>query len=182
MQTLIQSAENLKTIANSISEITFKNWYTFSFDCSYLPVIAAGENCWDEPAIEDIFYTIQRFKQPVLYWFTICSHHDSKWVYDRVLTARKAVHRKFPALYEYAGDTNVLYVGKVNRDLASRMITHFGYDERPDQQGLQLFHWARNMGLKLELNCILLPQECKNLTYFFESQLSQELKPLIGKY
>lgn len=182
METLINSAISLQSLANSITKESFKNRYSLAFDCEYLPELSAGESCCTEPGLDKYFATIQQINEPTVYWFTIKSHHDSKRVYVKMLAARKSVHRKFPAQVEYRGDSKVLYVGKVNSDLSSRLITHLGYDERPDRQGLQLFHWARKMGLKLELNCVVLKKELKDFIYFFEAQLSRELKPLIGKY
>ena len=182
MQTLTQSAENLKVIANSITTESFKNQYSLSIDCEFLPILKANENCCSEPALDRFFKSLQEIHEPTVYWFTIRSHHESKQIYDRLLLARKTVQRKFPAQFEYRGSTKVLYVGKVNSDLKARMITHLGYDENPERQGLQLLHWARRMGLRLELNCIVLKKELKDFIFYFESQLSQELKPLIGKY
>ena len=182
METLINSAVSLQTLVNSINEKSFQNQYSLTLDCAYLPELSEGEHCYTEPGLDVFFRRIQEINEPTVYWFTIKSHHDSKQIYDRMLSARKNIHRKFPAQIEYRGTSKVLYVGKVNNDLSSRMITHLGYDERPDRQGLQLFHWARKMGLKLELNCIVLKKELKDFIYFFEAQLSQELKPLIGKY
>jgi len=182
METLINSAISLKTLANSINEKSFQNRYSLTLDCEYLPELSDGESCCTEPGLDRFFATIQQINEPTVYWFTIQSHHDSKQIYDRMLTARKTVNRRFPAQVEYRGTSKVLYVGKVNSDLSNRMITHLGYDERPDRQGLQLYHWARKMGLKLELNCVVLKKELKYFIYFFEAQLSQELKPIIGKY
>ena len=182
METLINSTVGLQTLVNSITEKTFQKQYSLTLDCAYLPVLSASGDCCTEPGLDTFFETIAEINEPTVYWFTIQSHHDSKQIYDRMLTARKTVHRRFPAQVEYRGASKTLYVGKVNSDLSSRMITHLGYDERPNQQGLQLFHWARKMGLKLELNCIVLKKELKDLIYFFEAQVSQELKPIIGKY
>jgi hypothetical protein len=182
MQTLINSTDSLKALANSITQETFKNRYSFTIDCEHLPNISEVESYFSEPAFDTFFKAIRKINEPTIYWFTIHSHHDSKQIYDRVSTAKKTVKRKFPAQMEYSGTSKVLYVGKVNSDLFSRMITHFGYDERPDRQGLQLYYWARKMGVKLKLNCVVLKKELKDFIYFYEAQLSQELKPLIGKY
>jgi hypothetical protein len=182
METLINSAFSLQTLANSINEKSFQNRYTLSIDCEYLPEISPDEDCQKEPSLYRLFKAIAEIHEPTVYWFTVKSHHDSKQIYDKMLSARKGIKRRFPAQMEYAGTSKVLYVGKVNNDLSSRMVTHLGYDERPNQQGLQLFHWAKKMGLKLELNCIVLKKELIDFIYFFEAQLSQDLKPIIGKY
>lgn len=182
METLTLSTENIKTLANSITEKTFQNRYSMTLDCKYLPPSLTEENIFEEPALEGFFKLLMNIHNPTLYWFAIRSNHDSQTIYEEINTARKFINRRFPAQTEYRGSTKVLYVGKVNSDIVSRMITHLGYDERPDRQGLQLSHWAKKMGLKLELKIMVLPKELKDFIYYFESQLSRELNPLIGKY
>ena len=182
METLIKNIENYRLLTDSISEQSFGNRYSFSLDCSDFPELDKGVNCCSEPALDYFFKAIKKIKAPTLYWFTVHSHHDSRQVYDSVLNAKTMIKRQFPALMEFTGASKVLYVGKVDRDLASRMITHFGYDVNSENQGLQLYYWAKKMGIQLKFNCIVLKEELKDLLCLFEAHLSQELQPIIGKF
>ncbi|HUW05005.1 MAG TPA: hypothetical protein VMW01_01980 [Williamwhitmania sp.] len=77
-------------------------------------------------------------------------------------------------------DTNILYVGKVKKDVGARLSTHFGY-ANSQTGGLQLKYWAKQIGLKLEVNIIVFDVNIGDYINPLELELTKILKPLIGK-
>ena len=77
-------------------------------------------------------------------------------------------------------ETQMLYLGKVKKDLAARFATHFGY-ANSQTGGLQLRFWAKHIGLKLEVNILVFDDNLDDFINPLELELTQELKPLIGK-
>ncbi len=77
-------------------------------------------------------------------------------------------------------DTNVLYVGKVKKDLGSRISTHFGY-AHAKTGGLQLKYWAKKLKLKLTIHLIVCDENIGDFINPLELELTKMLKPLIGK-
>jgi hypothetical protein len=76
--------------------------------------------------------------------------------------------------------TNILYVGKVKKDVGARLSTHFGY-ANAKTGGLQLRFWAKEMGLKLDVHLILFENEIDDYINPLELELTRILNPLIGK-
>ncbi|MEI6316370.1 MAG: hypothetical protein WCO65_01425 [bacterium] len=164
------------------------DWHQFqkrikvNLDCSRLPDASEIAGVCKHLALRDFFHALHNQGNPAVYWFTIISYHGFKQVYDAISEARQKVQRRFPAQKKLSHPTKVLYVGKVRSDLRSRMISHLGYNLRPENHGLQLCHWAKKISLKLELTCMMLPKEFKDSVLYFESQIATELQPLLGMY
>ena len=79
-------------------------------------------------------------------------------------------------------DTNVLYVGKVKKDIPGRMKVHLGYYHNGDTSGLQLVCWAKAIELRLKLYIFSFDQEMAPFISGFELPLAQSLNPMIGKH
>ena len=77
-------------------------------------------------------------------------------------------------------DTNILYVGKVKKDVGARLSTHFGY-AHAKTGGLQLRFWAKSIKLELKVHLIVFEDNLGDYINPLELELTKELKPLIGK-
>lgn len=77
-------------------------------------------------------------------------------------------------------NTNVLYVGKVKKDLGGRLSTHFGYANHKTG-GLQLKYWAKDLQLELMVTFIVFEDKIDDYLNPLELYLTKELNPLIGK-
>nr|WP_294858672.1 GIY-YIG nuclease family protein [uncultured Fluviicola sp.] len=77
-------------------------------------------------------------------------------------------------------NTNVLYVGKVKKDLGGRLSTHFGYANHKTG-GLQLKYWAKEIQLELIVTFIVFEDKIDDYLNPLELYLTKELNPLIGK-
>ncbi|MFA7289701.1 MAG: hypothetical protein WC055_12570 [Melioribacteraceae bacterium] len=99
--------------------------------------------------------------------------------YRKYLTSNKERNgsglKRLPSL-----DTEILYVGKVKRNIGSRLSTHFGY-AHPHTGGLQLKYWARQMNLQMTVHIIAFNEDIGDFINPLELELTKLLKPLIGK-
>lgn len=77
-------------------------------------------------------------------------------------------------------DSNVLYVGKVEKDLGGRLSTHFGYAS-PQTGGLQLKYWARALNLELSITLITFDEDLGSYLNPLEMYFVKSLKPLLGR-
>jgi hypothetical protein len=69
------------------------------------------------------------------------------------------------------------------------MIVHFGYYDIPSTQGLQLYHWAKEIGAQLKLNVAQFPEvipdskiQTKEYLDILEKLYATNLHPLCGKH
>lgn len=76
--------------------------------------------------------------------------------------------------------SNVLYVGKVEKDLGGRLSTHFGYAS-PQTGGLQLKYWARGLSLELSITLIIFDEDLGSYLNPLEMYFVQSLNPLLGR-
>ncbi|MBN2743971.1 MAG: hypothetical protein JXR39_08765 [Marinilabiliaceae bacterium] len=122
---------------------------------------------------------------PCLYVFRLQNTSD----YERVIEAIKAVKsedidRVLPPFKTNIPYSQYLYVGKVNRDVGGRLVTHLGYYQTNSNHGLQLAFWARNMkpSLFLSVSVYRFGREMTPYISSFENILAHKLQPLIGKH
>jgi len=74
-----------------------------------------------------------------------------------------------------------LYIGKSEKPIDGRIVVHFGYYEK-GVAGLQLVHWANDIGLKINLHVYeFVNKEIQPYLEVLEKLLFIQLKPLIGK-
>lgn len=76
--------------------------------------------------------------------------------------------------------TQILYLGKVKKNVGARFATHFGY-ANSKTGGLQLRFWAKHIDLKLRVNLLVFDDNLDDFINPLELELTKELKPLIGK-
>jgi hypothetical protein len=190
-------------IANELSglkESQFKQSSGFPINCTNLPTSGSEKNIYHHDNYKVLFEELEQIKEsPCVYWFELkeSGHGQAilsslklyfeKWKNEKNAGTLKKLrkYRAIPAMKERSSDinTNILYVGKVKRDLKGRMVPHLGYyHTSPDTQGLQLCHWAKAFKLNITFNYIQLPEGLQDIAGYYEMKLARELKPLLGKH
>lgn len=165
-----------------------------NFDCSLLtdPHLTNGK---DLPEIikENFFKYLHEYDHsekivndfPCLYVFEL---HD-KSNCNRVIEALKKVKsenisRTLPPFKTKIPDSKYLYVGKVQKEVGGRLVTHLGYYQTIDNHGLQLAFWAKDMIPSLLITVTVYRFEKEMTPYIssFEKILADKLNPIIGKH
>ncbi len=77
-------------------------------------------------------------------------------------------------------NSNILYVGKVKKDVGGRLSTHFGY-ANGKTGGLQLRSWAKELNLELIIHFIAFEEKIGNFINPLELEITKVLNPIIGK-
>lgn len=132
---------------------------------------------------QNLFQNLIQMKGPVLYWYEITSSHSN----NNIITALKEYKQKklrvTPVIYKsYDRDTRILYVGKCKENFWGRVIQHLGYYKTPTTQGLQLFHWAKELRLEVKLNALEFAPDMKDIMPVVELFFAKQLHPLVGKH
>ncbi len=175
--------DTLRGISNIPNENS--NAHTFDFDCSELEnFLNGGRDITKEPSkYKEYLERLDEIGVPAIYWFEIVSDTDCGEILRIFEEYKKKKQRTTPALNSNK-NSKILYVGKVKNSLSGRLIQHLGYHEKPTDQGLQLFHWTRELSNKLELklHVIKIDNEMAFLIPALETYFADELKPLIGMH
>lgn len=131
-----------------------------------------------------IFGELANATGPILYWFEIVSETESKAVIDSLSRYKKDVKiRTTPALKTKVNyDSKILYVGKVKNGFWGRLIQHLGYYKGKETQGLQLYHWAKGLGLTLKVNVLEFDENMADLMPIIEYAFAKHFQPLVGKH
>lgn len=123
--------------------------------------------------------------RPCLYVFKLQDIKDR----ERVLEAftnedEKKINRKLPALKSPPPVSKYLYVGKVEKEVGGRLVTHLGYYQSSGNHGLQLAFWAKELNppLMLNIHVYRFTSDMKPYIQSFEKMLAKELNPIIGKH
>jgi DNA-binding ferritin-like protein (Dps family) len=140
---------------------------------------------------------------PILYWFSfneifnkqkeLRQDYEPKYkeiqnlLYSNIKEDYKDNNLKFRKAMSsfktnYDENSKVLYVGKVEKGIWGRLAVHSGWGSSPKTAGLQLRHWYnfKKYG-DLTFNYIILDKNMKYFASVLESELRNELKPLLGK-
>jgi hypothetical protein len=164
----------------------FKSQHLGTIHCDKLPDYSIGPALFEHEEYKLMFDKIKEFNKPVVYWFEIESAHSGNEIYDMMKNYRNSeIKRNSPALKKtYDVNSRILYVGKVKKDFRGRIFVHLGYYHVVATAGLQLSHWAKECGLKLNLHVIELPltSGTEDLATLYEIELAKRLKPLVGKH
>lgn len=176
------SAREMSAVLGNLSNNGAKRIEEFTIYCSQL----------DDYNLDDItlsgkykslFEELKRLDGPCLYYFEIFSNNSSEEIVDAISNYRNCKNaRPTPAIKSNYNRSKILYVGKVKRLMWGRLIQHLGFHKAVQNQGLQLFYWAKIISLELKLVVIEFRPEMENLMEIMEFQLAQELKPIIGKH
>lgn len=159
---------------------------TFEIDCSQLKEFLKEDIRYSEE-YEELFAKLMPIKAPCLYWYRIISANTSDEIIKSFKEYKNHVERdrNVPALTSEKGidmESRILYVGKFKHGIYGRVIQHLGCFSSPQTQGLQLYYWAKNIGLKLELNVLEFNPEMADILPIVEYAVAKELHPLIGKH
>ncbi|WP_289038510.1 hypothetical protein [uncultured Zobellia sp.] len=173
---LISSLQHLKKNGT-------KKYFQHDFDCSLFLD-------WNLSDIRDseehklVFQKLGAISGPVVYWFEILPPTSNEDIRNCISEYKYSDGAKsVPALKKkYFKDSKALYVGKVKRNFWGRVIQHLGYYHVKRTQGLQLYHWAKELGLKVRLHAYEFEPEMDDLVSLFELQFSRILKPITGKH
>ncbi len=130
------------------------------------------------------FRDLMALQGPVLYWIEVTSDHSAEEL-RAVMEGYKRQHgaRPAPALTRsYKADSRCLYVGKAKRSFYGRVIQHLGFEQSGKSQGIQLYHWANNMGLKVKVHGFELEPAMIELVSVMEIEFAKHMKPIFGKH
>lgn len=172
----------LSNALKKVSEEGPKNYITYDFDFSFFNefTLETIESCNEHLAYEEV---LRKIKGPSVYWFEIVSEIESKRIRRLIIDYKKLGIKSVPSIKKnFDSDSKILYVGKVKRYFWSRIIQHLGYYKVKKTQGLQLYHWAKELDLKLRLHVYEFDEEMSNLVGTIEYKLARELKPIIGHH
>ena len=168
---------------------------TVKIDCS----------CLSEPVCNNILSQLEaeeNKRSAAVYWFEVDSPASGvvEKVYDAVLRYKndiekasaaglKSQERAVSYIPKVCNGSNVLYVGKVERNLKKRFKEHLGFGSA-STTSLQLYHWARSIeGLDLKLVfCYILfdrsslGQTALKVMEVMEDYFARQKTPLLGRY
>ncbi len=127
--------------------------------------------------------TFRDLRNPCVYWFEISESSNVEHVWNSFHTfKRKGTHKLPRAKKNLPKNTNILYLGKVKFNLLRRMKEHLGFTRASKTQGLQLCHWASDLGLVVTIHVMEFKQETSNLVGAFEFKLAREMKTILGTH
>jgi len=186
----LQKAKELFLQENLYKKIIIPN-----VDCSQLtePKDTDGKEL-PEHIKENIFKYLHAFDgpdkieintRPCLYVFELQDIKDRERVLEAFTSEdEKKINRKLPALKSPPPVSKYLYVGKVEKEVGGRLVTHLGYYQSSGNHGLQLAFWAKELRppLMLNIHVYRFTSDMKPYIQSFEKMLAEELNPIIGKH
>lgn len=181
--------ENLKSFTeqsiNSLEYIKANGAKEFScdFNCSELEDYLHSDITKSEK-YHELFKDLIEIKGPVVYWFEIISDIDRSELVSALSKYEGTDgHRVVPKIRKsFCVTSDCLYVGKVKGKFYGRVIQHLGYFTTPATQGLQLFHWAKDLSLKVKLHVIEFEKNMEDMMPAVEQYFANALSPLVGKH
>ena len=178
-----ETADKLIEPLQNVRDGGVKNYFQHDFDCS----LFQDWNLTDIRQSEEhkeLFDVLGTLTGPVLYWFEILPPTTNEDIRNAISVYKHSTEAKsVPALkLKYSRESNILYVGKVKRNFWGRVIQHLGYYQVVRTQGLQLYHWARPLNLKLRLHAYQFEPGMEDLVAVFELKFARLLKPITGKH
>lgn len=175
------------------SEKPYRHIVINNIDCSRLPDINTDGKNLPKRFTETVFSKLHEYDKseiklnlcPAVYAFELKDEQDRKRVLTEFKKAKANIsNRTLPALKSTPPESKYLYVGKVEKEVGGRIVTHFGYYQNQSNHGLQLAYWAKNLQPKLDLNLHVFrfKQNFKPYIGAMEVIMAKELKPIIGKH
>lgn len=105
---------------------------------------------------------------------------ETNYIIGLIRAYRKKNERNVSALKDKPNlGGNILYVGKVKKDLRGRLCTHFGFANEKIG-GMQLRHWI-DKNILLKVHIFTFNKDVDDFVNPLELYLSKKLNPLIGK-
>lgn len=176
-------SEELISSLQHLKENGTKKYFQHDFDCSFF-LDWNLVDIRDSDEHREVFQKLGVITGPVVYWFEITSTTSNEEI-RRLISDYKYSEgaKSVPALKKsYSKESKALYVGKVKRNFWGRVIQHLGYYHVKRTQGLQLYHWAKDLGLKVRLHAYEFEPEMEDMVSIFELKLSRVLRPITGKH
>lgn len=137
----------------------------------------------DSVQFHELFQKLIKIKGPVLYWYEITSDQSNDVIINALRTYKLSGQRITPTIYKnYDKRTRILYVGKCKECFWGRVIQHLGYHTADTTQGLQLYHWAKDLRLDVRLHALEFADDMKDIMPIVESYFAKRLCPLVGKH
>jgi hypothetical protein len=160
-----------------------EQYRSYTIDCDALEELD-DVNIYVDERYKPMLDELVSFACPIVYWFEIVSPVSTEAIVKALLKyKRRAIRKAIPAIRKSPNHgTNVLYVGKVMKGFAGRVVTHLGYYKVPRTQGLQLFHWSKELQLTLKLHVYTFKKELAPMMIVIERGVADDLKPLLGKH
>lgn len=184
----LKTAKELFNRENMFSEILIPD-----FDCSHLPDTETDGKKLPEQIKAEFFYHLHKDDKsgtmvnefPCIYVFELIDETDCKRVIEALQKVKsRNIGRTLPPFKTKIPDSKYLYVGKVEKEIGGRLVTHLGYYQTNGNHGLQLAFWAREMKPALHIT-VSIYRFAKEMTPYissFEKILAKELNPIIGKH
>lgn len=181
-------ANNLFSQKELYKHITIEN-----INCSELPPENTNGKDLPKTLIDNIFSKLHQYDSqeieinscPVVYVFELQQESDTERVINAFKDAKNEItERILPAIKNNIQNSKYLYVGKVEKKIGGRIVTHLGYYQTTGNHGLQLAHWTREIKpvLKLNLHVFRFKKEFKPFISAMEVIVAKRLKPIIGKH
>lgn len=175
------SCNTTKVLAD-FNERGRKSEFRFEFDCSasdnYLK-----KNILKEGQFVELYENLKLIDGPVIYWIEVISDNNVQQILDAAREYKQKNERHVPAIKtKYNEDSRILYVGKVEKDVLSRVMNHMGFHRSAKTQGLQMYHWGKGINLIVRFNLMQLYQGCEPILTVWEKALATKMKPIIGKH
>ena len=177
-------AKKLRGVLESTVNKGIKEYYQFSIGPSDLENNYLFEDIRKKPSVHyDLMEQLKKLEGPVLYWFEITSGTDCAAIRNAITQHKAVSNRVVPYLMKhFKEDSTCLYVGKVKGNFYGRIIQHMGFNSGHKMQGLQLFHWAKPLGLEVKVHCYQLYPEMIDMINMMELELAYEKNPIVGKH
>lgn len=185
----------IKAINSALSnylESESKKNLQFNIDCSKLNNKFINEDIRHSEEFKAIFDKLIEIQNcPCLYIFEIESDTTTNEIIERLKNFGANTEKVIPKLKKIIPENSkTLYVGKVNKMLWGRLITHLGYHTLKNKgnrktsinHGLQLHYWAKELSLQLKFIVIPFEEDMKDILPVLEKKLANNLKPIIGKH
>jgi len=170
----IEKQKELRDKADRLRKIQIKWGSVKNIKCGSLKNFSTDEAKEKWPMFDDTK------KFAALYFFEIVSKHSNKSIVDALKKYKIEGDRKCPKVSTKSrAETKYLYCGSVKKDLRVRFIQHMGYGSK-NTYALQLFHWAKRIGLILEFHYGFFNSKDEDCSEILESALAKKVKPLVG--
>ncbi|MDM1521517.1 hypothetical protein [Myroides odoratimimus] len=164
----------------------------FKIDCTKLDERFFVEDIRDSLEFKELFQQLKKIENnPCLYVFTVENEISTNQLIESLKNFRDQTEKVTPSLKnKIPQNSKTLYVGKSNRLVWGRLITHLGfhtYKNNGDPKasinhGLQLYFWAKELLLQITYTVIEFDHSMKDILPLLEKQLAAELNPIIGKH
>lgn len=132
---------------------------------------------------QQLFAELAEMDGPCLYYFEVVSAHLTPDIINRIRSyALSDTAKTVPSMRKRIPNSSILYVGKVKKNLWGRMIQHLGFYNVRKTQGLQLFHWAKDLNLDVKITVMEFENGMKELMPVLENALAKRLRPILGRH